>query len=215
VSDLGFLERLLDGASVKWLPLGAVVDVIRGRRLVKSQLEEVGPFAVFQNSMTPLGYYHEANVAAGSAFIICAGAAGSIGYSESEFWAADDVYVFVPPDGIMGRYIYHWLLSEQGWISSQVRKGVVPRLPKPVVESLSLPIPCPDDPDKSLAIQGEIVRILDTFTELTAELTAELAGRKKQYNHYRDQLYCFENTDVEWKILGDVNRPGIVGGSNS
>ena len=56
-----------------------------------------------------------------------------------------------------------------------------------------VPIPCPDDPEKSLAIQGEIVRILDTFTELTAELTAELASRKKQYNHYRDQLLTFED----------------------
>jgi type I restriction enzyme S subunit len=57
-------------------------------------------------------------------------------------------------------------------------------------------------PEKSLEIQSEIVRILDTFTELTAELTAELSLRKKQYNHYRDQLLSFEEGEVEWKTLG-------------
>jgi len=47
---------------------------------------------------------------------------------------------------------------------------------------------------------------LDTFTELTAELTAELATRKKQYNHYRDQLLTFEDGEVEWMQLGELTR---------
>ncbi|AIA76417.1 hypothetical protein FF32_16705 [Halomonas campaniensis] len=64
-----------------------------------------------------------------------------------------------------------------------------------------IPILCPDNPKKSLRIQAEIVRILDTFTELTAELTAELNARKQQYNHYRDQLLSFEEGEVEWKTL--------------
>lgn len=51
--------------------------------------------------------------------------------------------------------------------------------------------------------QREIVRILDTFTELTAELTAELNQRKRQYNHYRDQLLTFDEDSVEWTTFGD------------
>ena len=42
-----------------------------------------------------------------------------------------------------------------------------------------------------LAVQQEIVRILDSFTELTAELTAELTTRRKQYAYYRDELLTF------------------------
>jgi type I restriction enzyme, S subunit len=57
------------------------------------------------------------------------------------------------------------------------------------VEKILIPIPCPEDPQKSLAIQAEIVRILDTFAELTAELTA----RRTQYNHYRDKLLNFND----------------------
>ncbi|MCX6435196.1 MAG: restriction endonuclease subunit S, partial [Actinobacteria bacterium] len=59
-------------------------------------------------------------------------------------------------------------------------------------KKIQIPILCPENPKKSLEIQGEIVRILDNFTELTAELTA----RKKQYNYYRDQLLSFEDGTV-------------------
>ena len=71
-------------------------------------------------------------------------------------------------------------------------------------KKILVPIPCPNNPEKSLAIQAEIVRILDAFTAMTAELTAELNMRKKQYNYYRDQLLSFEEGDVEWKALGEV-----------
>ncbi|EKO3657030.1 restriction endonuclease subunit S, partial [Vibrio metschnikovii] len=39
---------------------------------------------------------------------------------------------------------------------------------------------------------------------MTAELTAELNLRKKQYNYYRDKLLSFEEGDVEWKTLDEV-----------
>ena len=58
-------------------------------------------------------------------------------------------------------------------------------------------------PIPPLPIQEEIVRILDAFTTLTAELEAELEARKKQYEYYRDELLSFGD-DVEWKILGEI-----------
>ncbi|GFO74345.1 type I restriction enzyme, S subunit [Bathymodiolus platifrons methanotrophic gill symbiont] len=67
-------------------------------------------------------------------------------------------------------------------------------------KKIKIPIPCPDTPERSLAIQAEIVRILDTFTTHTAELTA----RKKQYNYYRDQLLTFEDGQVEWKTKVEI-----------
>ena len=55
----------------------------------------------------------------------------------------------------------------------------------------TIPIPIPP-----LPIQQEIVRILDTFTELQKELTAnlqtELDARRKQYEYYRDKLLTFD-----------------------
>jgi len=60
-----------------------------------------------------------------------------------------------------------------------------------------IPIPCPEKPEKSLQIQAEIVRILDAFTSLTAELTAELTARQKQYEYYRDLLLSFPKPDEQ------------------
>lgn len=63
---------------------------------------------------------------------------------------------------------------------------------------IEIPIP-------PLPIQQEIVRILDTFTELTANLQTELDTRKKQYAYYRDCLLSFESVKgIEWKKLGEV-----------
>ena len=55
--------------------------------------------------------------------------------------------------------------------------------PKKLTE-ISIPIP-------PLAIQNEIVKLLDNFTELTAELQL----RKKQYSFYRDSLLNFVRVD--------------------
>ncbi|EKO5083334.1 restriction endonuclease subunit S, partial [Escherichia coli] len=74
------------------------------------------------------------------------------------------------------------------------------------------PIPCPDNPEKSLAIQSEIVRILDKFTALTAELTAELNMRKKQYNYYRDQLLSFNTEDVPHLPMGQKDIGEFIRG---
>ena len=52
-------------------------------------------------------------------------------------------------------------------------------------------------PIPPLPVQLEIVRILDNFTELTAELTAEIEMRTKQYEYYRNKLLSFPKIEVE------------------
>ncbi|WP_285309908.1 restriction endonuclease subunit S [Stenotrophomonas maltophilia] len=213
-----FLEILLEGVAVEWAEVGELIPPRRGKRLVKSQLDEVGSYAVYQNSLKPLGYYHEGNAPAGVAFLVVAGAAGDVGFSDAAFWAADDVYFFAKSNAVNSKYLYYFLLTKQHEISSQVRRASIPRLSISAVEKLHVPIPCPENPKKSLKIQAEIVRILDALTELTTELTAELAAelaaRKKQYSYYRDRLLSFEDGDAEWKPLGDLFpfiRNGFVG----
>lgn len=210
MSRMSVMEKLLDGVDVEMITLGKIITPQRGKRLVKSQLEEVGSYAVYQNSKTPLGYYHESNAKSQTTFVIVAGAAGEVGYSEVDFWAADDVYFFPATNILNNKYLFHFLLTKQHEISSQVRRASIPRLSIAAVEKLQIPIPCPENPEKSLEIQAEIVRVLDGFTfltaELTSELTAELNIRKKQYNYYRDQLLRFQEGMVKWKPLGEIGE---------
>ncbi|EGH0620587.1 restriction endonuclease subunit S [Cronobacter sakazakii] len=110
------------------------------------------------------------------------------------------------------RYVFHFLCSQYTYIKS-LGTGSQTNINAQIVKNIKIPIPCPDNPEKSLAIQSEIVRILDKFTALTAELTAELTMRKKQYNYYRDQLLSFEQGEVEWKTLGEITTK-IASGRN-
>lgn len=64
-----------------------------------------------------------------------------------------------------------------------------------------------------LEIQCEIVQILDNFANLTAELTAELAKRKKQYEHYRDMLLNFEGgryDKLPISVLCNISRGRVM-----
>ncbi len=102
------------------------------------------------------------------------------------------------------RFVYHFLLSQYEYIKS-LGAGSQTNINAQIVKNLQIPIP-------PLSVQKEIVRILDTFTQLTAELTAELTARKKQYHYYREQLLSVDDKGLmngvkaEWKTLGEVGE---------
>ena len=96
-------------------------------------------------------------------------------------------------------YLFHLLIPLFKKIESETSGSTVKHLSAKAINNISIPIP-------PLPIQQEIVRILDTFTDLDAELQAELEARKKQYEHYRNQLLNFEGKEVEWKTLGEVGK---------
>ena len=168
--------------------LGQVVNLQRGKRLVRQQLAITGIFPVYQNSLTPLGYYTEPNRVKNTSFVICAGAAGEIGYSTVDFWAADDVYTLETSDNISDKFIYYVFLSKQDRLKSQVRKASIPRLSKVAIDKITFYLP-------SITEQERIVSILDNFNTLTNSLfeglPKEIELRQKQYEYWREQLLNF------------------------
>ena len=192
MSKLDELIRELCPDGVEYKKLVDAVSIERGKRVVRSQLSISGKYPVYQNSLTPLGYHTDYNYNANTTFIIVAGAAGEIGFSDKAFWAADDCFAVVCPENVLNRYIYHLLLNNQNQLISKVRKASIPRLSRSAIENLVIPVPHPD-------VQREIVRILDNFTNLTAELTA----RKTQYSFYRSRLLTFD-ANVEWKTVDEI-----------
>jgi type I restriction enzyme S subunit len=104
--------------------------------------------------------------------------------------------------------IYHELKSSG--------QGALTSLNLSMIKKIPIPIPCPDNPEKSIKIQKEIVRILDTFTELTTELTieltTELTARKKQYSYYREQLLTFDESEVKHLPMDDKSVGEFIRG---
>ena len=208
MSELSYMEKLLDGGEVEWTVLGNedFVEIANsGRKPVKSSLRVQGniPYYGANNIQDYVdGHTHDGE------YVLIAedGSASlerySIQYTIGRFWANNHVHVVRGKLGLNTRYLYHYL-STVNFIPF-LTGGVRAKLTKGNLVETPIPIPCPDNLKKSLAIQAEIVRILDAFTELTAELTAELIARKQQYAYYRKQLLTFNDDEVEWKTLKEV-----------
>ena len=99
---------------------------------------------------------------------------------------------------IDSRFAYYYLSAYfKAFILRKAVSATVTSIRKPMIEQFPIPLP-------PLPVQQEIVRILDHFTELTAELTA----RRKQYAYYRDALLTFGD-EVEHKKISDFSRVSI------
>ena len=183
-----YRDQLLDLEGKEGVEKKTIQDICkleRGVRVVKKDLQEKGIIPVYQNSLTPLGYYEKSNYPCNTPFVICAGAAGEVGFSIVPFWAADDCTCLVCSPLIIGKFVYYHLMVKQSLLKSQVRKASVPRLSKDVIGRLSIVVP-------SLSEQSRIVTILDTFEASIANLEAQLKEREKQYEYYRNKLLTFE-----------------------
>ncbi|OJF76428.1 MAG: hypothetical protein BKP49_06940 [Treponema sp. CETP13] len=99
----------------------------------------------------------------------------------------------VEPDFLKHLFRSHSLRRQIGKTANGVTRFNVS---KEKMAKIQIPLP-------PLPVQSEIVRILDNFTELTAELTAELTDRKKQYEYYKKSLLTFEG-EFELKQLGEI-----------
>ena len=218
MSELRYLEKLLDGVEVEWVALNHVFDIFAGGDVPKDSFSDVQTteynIPILSNGIgdkSLYGWTDTAKIHSPSLTISARGTIGWTSYRETPFFPIVRLLVLTPKTQLNLKYAYYFMKMIEG--NYNVPKTGIPQLTKPMLKDITIPIPCSSNPEKSLAIQSEIVRILETFTALTAELTAELTARKKQYNYYRDQLLSFKEGEVEWKTLGDVTKKWYSGGT--
>ncbi|EMU8274515.1 restriction endonuclease subunit S [Escherichia coli] len=217
MSELSYLEKLLDGVEVEWLPLGEVSALRRGRVMSKGYLtENFGPYPVYSSQTANNGKIGSINTFDFDGEYISwttdGANAGTVFYRTGKFSITNvcGLITLKSKYSLIYKFLFYWLTIEA---KKHVYSGMGnPKLMSHQVENIPVPIPCPDNPEKSLAIQSEIVRILDKFTALTAELTAELNMRKKQYNYYRDQLLSFNTEDVPHLPMGQKDIGEFIRG---
>ena len=221
MSKLEELIKELCPNGVEYVELQKVCNFNRGTSITSKEVKG-GDVPVVSGGQQPAFYHNVANREANSITIAGSGAyAGYVSFWENPIFCADSFTVDVKNKNKLDkRYLYHFLLNKQNYIYSRKQGAGIPHVHGKDIARLQIPLP-------PLAVQREIVRILDKFTlysqELAAELAAlysqelaaELAARKKQYEFYRDKLLSFDNlTNGRYNLnnlvrivkLGEIGR---------
>ena len=129
--------------------------------------------------------------------IVCIpwGGTPNVKYHKGKFVTGDNRIATSADINILNnKYLYYWICSKIKEIESFYRGSGIKHPNMKSVLDMTIAVP-------PLEVQDEIVHILDDFTLLSAELSAELKARQKQYEYYKGQL--LSNDCKEYK-LGEV-----------
>ncbi len=181
---------------VEYKELGEVAVFKRGTTMTKTNTVQ-GGVPVIAGGQKP-AYYHNVSNRTGQTIVLSSSGAyaGFVSFWEIPIFLSDSFSVNPNENKLNSKYVFYFLKNLQIYIYSLKKGSGVPHVSGGDLSSIKIPLP-------PLPVQQEIVRILDTFTSLEAELEAELEARKQQYEYYREQLLTFGG-DVKWMSLGEV-----------
>ncbi|WGQ14745.1 restriction endonuclease subunit S [Sphingobacterium faecium] len=234
---MSYLEKLLEGVAVEWQTVGDIFqikngytpskqnkeywtngtipwfrmeDIRKNGRILSDSIQHVSESAVKGANYFP----------ANSIIVATSATIGEHALIEVPYLSNQRFTNLSLKDEFKGKliakflYYYCFLLDE--WCKANITIGNFAGVDMVGFKKFKIPIPCPDNPKKSIEIQQKIVGILDSFTELTAkltaELTAELTARKTQYSYYRESLYSFDKNIVKHLPLGDESIGKFIRG---
>ena len=185
---------------VEYKMIGEICDLSAGGDVPKNNFsdEKNNEFSIpiISNGIGKNAIYGYTNISKINTTAVTISARGTIGYCELRnypFYPVVRLICAVPHKELLAGFLKYYLET----ISFQVPKTGIPQLTVPMVSKYVIPVP-------PLEVQAEIVRILDTFTELQTKLEEELTARQKQYEYYRDSLLNFNHKieGVQWFELG-------------
>lgn len=191
---------------------------LKGTPITAAKMKEIasndGEIKVFAGGKTVINAYEKdipkANITRVPAVLVQSRGVIDVVYYDEPFTFKNEMWAYTHNEQTTVKYLFYFLSTQVNKMrESASGMGSLPQISLKVTEEMQIPLP-------PLSIQSEIVHILDSFTLLTAELTAELTARQKQYAFYRDYLLDFSDEDVtkkipdidcsnvEYKRLGDI-----------
>lgn len=207
------LDKLLKGQKVEWLRIAEVGELVRGNGLQKSDFTESGVPAIhygqiytfYGNSTTETKSFVSLELAeklrkVNKGDVVITNTSENLEdvgkallyLGEKQAVTGGHATIFKPSEKILGKYFVYFTQSD--FFANEKRKYAkgtkVIDVSATDMAKILIPIP-------PLDVQAEIVRILDAFTAVTAELTAELNMREKQYQYYRNKLLSFSEAGIE------------------
>ena len=199
------LEELINGLcpdGVEYVKIKDYFIRLKGTPITAAKMKEIasndGEIKVFAGGKTVINAYEKdipkANITRVPAVLVQSRGVIDVVYYDNPFTFKNEMWAYTHNEQTTVKYLYYFLSTQVNKMrESASGMGSLPQISLKVTEEMQIPLP-------PLPIQSEIVHILDSFTLLTAELTAELTARQKQYAFYRDYLLDFSNEDVTKKI---------------
>lgn len=199
MSKIDTLIKELCPNGVKFRSIGEVTNLVRGEHMTKDLAIE-GPYPVVSASREPMGLHKDFNNSGSAVTVSSHGAyAGFVAFWPGKIWLGNNVFLFETATELSSRFLFFVLKSSQAVVSGLAKSGGVPYINASQVQRLRIPVP-------PLEVQQEIVRILDSFTSLESELESELEARLKQFEHFRNELFYFADTDINLIPLGEFTE---------
>jgi type I restriction enzyme, S subunit len=171
---------------------------IKGTPITAEKMKEIGNLngevRVFAGGKTVINAFESdipnANITRVPAVLVQSRGVIDFIYYNEPFTFKNEMWAYTSDNWLKVKFLYYVLKDNSQYFRDQASgMGSLPQISLPVTENFRIPVP-------PIEIQQEIVRILDTFTTLEAELGAELEARKIQYEFYRDSVfssYSIEN----------------------
>ena len=202
------LIRELCPDGVEYKPMSEVIQFLNGRAYKQTELLDNGKYKVLRvgNFYTNENWYYsdlelepDKYCERGDLLYTWAATLGPQIWNEDKAIFHYHIWKLKFDENLINKkFLYHFLSMDVDDIEKSLTKSTMPHVSMASMNKRIVPLP-------PLEIQREIVRILDNFTNLTAELTAELTARKMQYSYYRDNLLSF-NMPVSKKKIGEITR---------
>ncbi len=191
------LEQLIEEFCPNGVEFKKIKDVfqrLKGTPITAGKMKEIenpnGEIKIFAGGKTVINANEadipNANITRVPAVLVQSRGVIDVVYYEKPFTFKNEMWAYTTDNKTTVKYLYYVLKNNiQHFRDAASGMGSLPQISLPVTEEFYVPVP-------PLPVQSEIVRILDNFTELTAELTTELTARKTQYETYRNKLFDIE-----------------------
>ena len=142
------------------------------------------------------------NICEGEIVAIPWGGTPTVKYYNGKFVTGDNrIATSLDTKILNNKYLFYWMISQLGTIADFYRGAGIQH--PSMISVLSMQIPLPH-----IKVQEEIVKILDSFTNLIDALNEELSLRQKQFEYYREKLLTFDDKSINVNItpLGEIGN---------
>lgn len=187
-------ELLRFDESVNKIKVKDLFNRIKGTPITAGKMREIedqaGEIRIFAGGKTVVNAKEEdipnANITRVPAVLVQSRGVIDFVYYDKPFTFKNEMWAYTTDNTVSVKYLFYYLKNNVEYFREAASgMGSLPQISLPVTENYEIEVP-------SIEVQQEIVRVLDKFTELEAELQTELDARKKQYQYYRDALLSFE-----------------------